>query len=106
MASRYTNDSHEPTVARCPLFDRGSARVPSVAINAKRARIERKPIRARTFPSDFGMDTGRCLKRRTDRAYSPIIRAIHSRWTERFEDFFKCSTQLALRLDLIRGLTP
>ena len=60
----------------------------------------------KAFPSVFGMDTGRCLKRRTDRACSPMIRAIHSRWTERFEDFFKCSTQLALRLDLIRGLTP
>ena len=51
-------------------------------------------------------NTWRCLKRRPDRACSPIVGALHSRWTENFEDFFKCSTQLALRLDLIRGFTP
>jgi hypothetical protein len=40
------------------------------------------------------------------RACSPIIGALHSRWTKSFEDFFKCSTQLALRLELICGFTP
>jgi hypothetical protein len=63
----------------------------------------RAPLKA--FPSVFAMDTGRCLKRRTDRACSSITRAIHLRWTESFEDFFQSSTQLALRLSLIRGLT-
>jgi hypothetical protein len=62
--------------------------------------------RSKPFHAFLEWDTGRCLKRRTDRACSSIIRALHSRWTESFEDFFKCSTQLALRLDFIRGLTP
>jgi hypothetical protein len=35
-----------------------------------------------------------------------LIGALHWRWTKSFEDFFKCSTQLALRLNLIRGFTP
>jgi hypothetical protein len=40
----------------------------------------------------------------TARACCPII--LDLRWTKSFEDFFKCSTQLALCLDLIRGFTP
>jgi hypothetical protein len=95
-----------PMVDGC-LRHVGDDEVLLVQVGAAALRNRRPTSNAQSLFIRIWKDTCHCLKRGPDRArmLSDHL-GLHLRWTKSFEDFLKCSTQLALRLDLIRGFTP